>query len=180
MDGSKGVSLLELVMAVALLAILLGIGAPAFGDLRMDAQRTAAVNDLVGSIHLARSEAIKRGGVVSLCPGSPATGCATGAADWSVGWLVFLNEDRDRPPALDPDDEILRFRSPAARITIRSNRNGYSFRPVGQLDVNGSIVICDARGSRAARVVIISHSGRPRVSQRDASGRPLECPQDSP
>jgi hypothetical protein len=47
---------------------------------------------------------------------------------------------------------------------------------MAQAVVNGTIVFCDARGSAHARAIIISHTGRPRVAQRDADGKPLRCP----
>jgi len=42
--------------------------------------------------------------------------------------------------------------------------------------VNGTLVFCDPRGSSSARAIVISHTGRPRVSRRDSSNKPLKCP----
>jgi type IV fimbrial biogenesis protein FimT len=174
------VTLLELVTAIAVGAVLLGVGLPTFRSLGLDAERTSVVNDLLHGIYLARSEAIKRGAVVSVCPGTTGTGCANSGDDWSMGWLVFVNHDRDRPPQFDPGEVLLRASPPLERLSIRSNRPALSFRPVTQLDANGTIVFCDERGSAAARAIIVSQTGRPRVSTRDASGRALSCATDSP
>jgi hypothetical protein len=43
--------------------------------------------------------------------------------------------------------------------------------------VNGTVTFCDTRGPAAARAVIISYTGRPRVSDRGPGRRPLVCPQ---
>ncbi|HSN72362.1 MAG TPA: GspH/FimT family pseudopilin [Steroidobacteraceae bacterium] len=179
MRGSQGVTLLELAFAMAIVAVLIGLAVPGVRELRLDSERTAAVNDLLHALYLARSEAIKRGAVVSVCPGTAESGCAPGT-EWAGGWLVFVNDDRDRPPELDPGELVLRADMPAANLTITSNRPALSFRPTTQLDVNGTIVFCDPRGSDAARAIIVSHTGRPRVSTRNSSGRPLSCPGDSP
>jgi type IV fimbrial biogenesis protein FimT len=58
--------------------------------------------------------------------------------------------------------------------TVISNRPYYEFRP-GRRSTNGSIVFCDGRGAVAARAVIVSYTGRPRVARVDAEGRPLKC-----
>jgi type IV fimbrial biogenesis protein FimT len=63
---------------------------------------------------------------------------------------------------------------------VTSNRLAYTFRPVTQRGVNGTIVFCDERGSIAARAIIISHTGRPRVAHVDADNRPLRCAAPSP
>jgi hypothetical protein len=93
---------------------------------------------------------------------------------------VFVNADRDRPPVVDADEPILRRHPPIPRMSIQSNRAALSFRPITQLDVNGTIVFCDERGGTSARAIIVSHTGRPRVSMRDASGRSLLCAASSP
>jgi hypothetical protein len=59
---------------------------------------------------------------------------------------------------------------------ITSNRAAYSFRPIMQAVINGTVVFCDPRGSTAARALIITNVGRPRLSQRDSSNKPLRCP----
>ena len=59
---------------------------------------------------------------------------------------------------------------------ITSNRKAFSFRPIIQGVVNGTVLFCDPRGNAHARAIIISHTGRPRVSQRDSSNKPLRCP----
>jgi type IV fimbrial biogenesis protein FimT len=58
--------------------------------------------------------------------------------------------------------------------TITSNRPYYEFR-VGRRSTNGTVVFCDRRGTAAARSVIVSYTARPRVADRDADGRPLQC-----
>lgn len=175
MRQAHGITLIELLLALAIGAVLVGLAAPGFGEAQRNARRTAAVNGFLQAVYFARSEAIKRAAVASLCKSTNGARCENEATDWSGGWIVFVNRDRDQPPEVDPGELVLRAHAPEPGLTIRSNRQFYSFRPFGQLGVTGTTVFCDDRGSRAARAVIISQTGRPRVSDRDASGKPLLC-----
>ena len=80
MDRRRGHTLPELVFTMAIVVGLLGWGIPSFQDLRRDAARTREVNQMVHAIHLARSEAIKRNGVVSLCPSADGSTCGPGGS----------------------------------------------------------------------------------------------------
>lgn len=176
MHRLQGVSLIELVVVVCVLAILGTLTVPTMSHLRHDAGRTAAVNDFVHAIFLARSEAIKRGTVVSLCKSADGSTCMNKNPDWNAGWMVFANADRDEPPVRDRDEAVLLTYAGWPTGHIRANRAAFSFRPFIQGVVNGTVVFCDPRGSGHARAIIISHTGRPRLSQRDASNKPLRCP----
>jgi type IV fimbrial biogenesis protein FimT len=175
MCKAAGMTLVELLTALAVFAVLATLAAPSFGTLHLNSRRTAVVNGFLHTVFLARSEAIKRGLVVSVCRSSDGQRCAPGV-DWSTGWIVFVNRDRDIPPLRDTTEELIFSSGGWPGGSITSNRRAYSFRPVTQLDVNGTIVFCDARGSAHARAIVISHTGRPRVAQRDADNKPLRCP----
>ena len=176
MHGQAGISLTELLLALALLGVVTGFALPSFRPLRLDAARTTQVNQFVQSIHLARSEAMKRNAVVSLCPSRDRQSCASpGTADWDAGWLVFENVDRDSPAVRDPGEPLIQLYPRWDSGSFRGNRTTLSFRSFGQSGVTATYVFCDARGSRAARAVIISQTGRPRVATRTASGAALDC-----
>lgn len=175
MDRRRGYTLPELVFTTAIVVGLLGWGIPSFRDLRRDASRTREVNQLVHAVHLARSEAIKRNGVVSLCPSADGRSCGPGGSPWHGGWIVFVNSDRDSPAVRDAGEELLRAFAPWPDGTVQANRTTLSFRPFGQMGVTATFTFCDGRGPPAARAVIISQTGRPRVSDRSASNGPLSC-----
>ena len=175
MCKAAGTTLVELLTALAVCAVLASLAAPSFQTLYRDGRRTAAVNGFLHTVFLARSEAIKRGEIVSVCHSSDGQRCDPGV-DWSMGWIVFVNRDRDEPPERDAAEPLIFSSTGSSGVLITSNRRGYSFRPVTQAVVNGTIVFCDARGSTQARAIIISHTGRPRVAQLDADGKPLRCP----
>ena len=175
MDRHRGFSLTELVFALAIVAGLLGWGIPTFRDIQRNSARTREVNQFIQAIYLARSEAMKRNGVVSLCPSLDGDLCAPAGTPWDRGWIVFLNVDRDAPAARDGGEDLLRVYAPWDTGWVNANRGTLSFRPFGQTGVTATFTFCDDRGSAGARAVIISQTGRPRVSDRSASNDPLTC-----
>lgn len=92
MNRQHGFTLIELMITLAIAAIVLAIGVPSFQAMMRNNRVIANTNDFLSSLNLARSEAIKRGvgWRVVLCPGT-AAGCA-GAA-WGNGWIVFVDAD---------------------------------------------------------------------------------------
>jgi type IV fimbrial biogenesis protein FimT len=170
-----GITLVELITTLAIVAVLATMAAPSLRTLQLNGRRTAVVNGFLHTIFLARSEAIKRAQIVSVCRSSDGRSCESGL-DWSVGWIAFVNRNRDDPPERGIGEELVARVASWPGGTIASNRRAYSFRPITQGVVSGTIVFCDARGSTEARAIIISHTGRPRVDRRDAEGKPLRCP----
>jgi type IV fimbrial biogenesis protein FimT len=176
MRRSHGVTLIELVTTLGIIAILASVAAPSFSEARHNAERTTTVNGFLHGLFLARSEAIKRSEVVTVCRSTDGSTCAVAkTSEWHDGWMIFVNKDHEQVPQRDADEEVLLVHEGWSGGTIRSNRDSYSFRPYQHAVVNGTIVFCDPRGSDHARAIIISHTGRPRVAQRDASNRPLRC-----
>ena len=175
MDRRRGHTLPELVFTMAIAIGLLGWGVPAFRDLQLNAARTREVNQFIQAVYLARSEAIKRNGVVSLCPSLDGEWCAPAGTPWQRGWLIFVNGDRDSPAVRDDGEDLLRVYAPWDKGAVHANRATLSFRPFGQMGVTATFTFCDQRGSKAARAVIISQTGRPRVSDRSASNAALVC-----
>jgi type IV fimbrial biogenesis protein FimT len=175
MRRPNGLTLVELLLALSLVAIVSTLAAPNFTAFVRSSDRAVAVNDFLHAIYFARTEAIKRATVVSLCKTRDGAHCANDAPDWSSGWMVFVNTDHDNLPVRDPGEPILRQYPSWPRGRITSNRQAFSFRAYNQSTANGTIVFCPAGHSNDARAIIISHTGRPRLSSKDADGKPLRC-----
>jgi type IV fimbrial biogenesis protein FimT len=175
MERQRGYTLTELVFAMAIVAGLLGWAVPGLQDLRRDAERTREVNQFLHAVHYARLEAVKRNGVVSLCPSGDGEFCAPRGGAWQLGWIVFVNADTDAPAVRDPGEPLLRAFPAWSSGRLTANRSTLSFRPFGQSGVTATFTFCDARGPAAARAVIISQSGRPRVASLGPTNQPLDC-----
>lgn len=175
MARGQGFTLLELVTGLAVAAILLTLTVPAMGGLVADGRRADTLNRLVRAIHLARAEAARGGHDVVLCPQGTGGSCGGPAGDWAAGWLLFVNGDADQPATVDPGESVLLVGGAPPGVSLTANRDEFVFRPFGRRQTNGSFVYCDGRGDAEARALIVSHTGRPRLDDRDASGRALAC-----
>jgi type IV fimbrial biogenesis protein FimT len=85
---ARGFTLIELMVAITILAILLAWAVPSFNNAALSSKLTGFANDLVSSTQIARSEAIKRNAPITLCASSNGTACAT-SGGWEVGWILL-------------------------------------------------------------------------------------------
>ncbi len=113
-----GVTLLELMIALSVLGILLAIGVPSYTSITRENQIASQSSNLLQTFTLARSEALKRGLRVSICPiANDDTSTCMAATDWAGGWMIF-EDDFGGAGTLDPGDRTLRLFAPAPGITI--------------------------------------------------------------
>lgn len=105
MKTQSGLTLIELMVAMAIAIVVLAIGVPSFVGMMSTNQAAGYANDLVGAIRLARSEAVKRADSVTICASNAGqTGCS--GQNWQNGWIVFVDDDADG--TYDGGEEILR------------------------------------------------------------------------
>ncbi len=160
MRWGRGFTLLELLVALSIVAVLLVVAAPSFREYLLNQELRAAAERLVSDLRWARVSAVDRGGRVVVCPGNVATGCRT-TPEWGSGWIVFHDRNGDR--RLAAEDDLLRSTPALEGISARSAvaRQQLSFFPNGTAPgSNLTIRLCDARGPNHARQVRVSLSGR--------------------
>lgn len=136
----RGVTLVELVSTLASVAVIITLGVPAFGALQADTQRNHVSSALTGSFALARTEAVRRGVDVRLCPSVDGATCATPAGgDWSAGWIVAAADTAQvielTRPSLTPAGSIVVDEGLAA---------GVIFTSAGLPSVAGNLTYSDA------------------------------------
>ena len=171
---TRGYTLYELLVTTGLIAILLAIGIPSFASMMARQRQLAEINALFHAIHVARKESIMRRKVVSLCPSHDGLRCAN-ATDWSSGWIMFENSDRDSPPTVDAGEAVLQRHAVASDIIIQANRRGFTLRATFLRATNGTFIVCD-RGDRIpAKGLVVSYTGRPRVALSRTDGKPYSC-----
>jgi type IV fimbrial biogenesis protein FimT len=169
-------TLWELVWTLAIVGVTAAWGIPSFREFLLDAERTADINAFVTAVQLARSEAAKLGRPIVLCKTPDRRRCADDELRFDAGWMVFVNVDDVRPPQRTAAEPLLYAHEPRSRGPITANRRLFEFRAFGWRSTNGTVTFCDARGSAAARAVIVSYTGRPRVAAIGPGGRTLICP----
>jgi type IV fimbrial biogenesis protein FimT len=86
-----GVSLVELLAVVAIVAILMSIGLSSFKSLTISNRISGEINDLLGDMQYGRSEGIKQGQNVTVCVSTTGTDCSANNYNWNLGWIVFLD-----------------------------------------------------------------------------------------
>ena len=172
MKKYRGFTMIELVITLAIAAIIAGLAVPSFSQMIKNNRRDVRINQILNTLTLARSEAIKRGVAVTACKSANGTSC--GGSGWESGWLMFVNNDDDGA-TIDVGEDILRvYESLPAGITLRSANftNFITYRPDGFSNNNGNFVLCDDRGISYAKKIVVSKTGRGRID----SAAVTSCP----
>jgi type IV fimbrial biogenesis protein FimT len=169
-----GYSLYELIMTLAVAAVVLGLGVPPLGHLVADQRLGVESNALFHAIHRARQESIVRRRVVSICASNDAEYCDPDG-DWSRGWIVFANKGRTGLALRDEGERLISQHKVGATARIRSNRRVFSFRSTHLRATNGTLIVCDRSERAVSRAVIVSYTGRPRVARKNTRGVPYRC-----
>ena len=169
-SAQRGFTAIELMVVVAIVAILAALAAPSFTPLIERWRVRQSVDGLQSALYYARSEAIKRGGNITIRKEpSGANGCplATNTADWDCGWFVFV--DTNDNGTQNAGEEVLqRFATPpnvevtrsANTADIRFDRWGRANAPFGFALVPKDKTTSDP----AARGLCMSSGGRIRIS----------------
>lgn len=87
MASSRGFTLYELMVALAVASIIISFGVPGFQSYIQNSRSVTHTNDLVTALNLARSEATRRGAPIDICASTDAATCS-GNNDWSTGWIA--------------------------------------------------------------------------------------------
>lgn len=162
----SGFTLPELLMTIALAAVLVGIAAPNLSMFIKKNSVETQAQRLIGSIHLARSEAARLNRAVTICRSTTGNSCSS-SSSWSQGWLIFADEDADGIIDAGVDKELRFIDSTDTNFSITPTANytnRITFRATGDANTSGRFVICPTSGEETyGREVILSAVGRPRL-----------------
>lgn len=143
MTRSKGFTLVELMVTIAVAAILIGIAMPSFRNMIIDYRLGTLATDLADGVSLARSEAIKRNRTITFCKTNNATSNRCGGSGSWQYWLVLQNAE-----SADADDVIKRGSIASHNATIQvtsdltNDRLNFTTDGLGR---SGSALINDAK-----------------------------------
>ena len=162
-----GFTATELLVALAVAGVLMTLAVPGFAGLARSAGLSAAANELLAALHMARSAAVLRGLPVAVCLTADNNTCVAVPDSAATGWLVFVPEGSaaaTRPAVVG--EVLTRFHLPD-RLTVSASRPTVTFWPVTRAAATSTFDLCDLAG--AGRSIVLSQTGRPRVATEAAS-----------
>ncbi len=172
MKRSIGFTLVELMITIAIVAIVIAIGIPAFRTTINENRLTSSANTFVGSLNQVRSEAIKRSVSVSLCSSADGATCTGGG--YQQGWIVFIDTNNNCTPATGSVLQVnARLSSDLTLIGGNPFATCISYTASGAIGgfIAGSLNLCKPNYSASSRQVFISSGGRVRIQRNEpASG----------
>ncbi len=152
-----GFTLMELMVALTVMAILVGFAVPSFREFTRNNRVTAAHNDLATAFTLARSESLKRSLPVSICATTDGEDCGD-ADDWTSGWMVFVDND-GTAGTVDAADEIVQlWPAIAGDVVITSGEAFVQYVPSGTVVPDSTttfdVYTSGCSGDRAQRIAV--------------------------
>lgn len=167
--STKGYTLMELMVTVAIAGIIMAIAAPSYRLYVQNQRSVNLANDFVSALQIARSEAIKRGVPVSVCPASDdALDECAGGNDWTNGWLVFEDADGNGELA-DDSDRIKVHEALNNGDEITGDNTVVTYAAAGFLNAGQGEYTTTAEGCEGNHARLISITGAGRVSVSRAS-----------
>lgn len=169
---AAGYSFPEILTVVAVSGVLTGIAVPSMNGM-VQRQRAASLTTIfVGSLHLARNEAIKRNGRVVVCK-SPTGAACTNAGGWDQGWIVFHDTNNDA--RYDAGESVVLHQQGVASGLLRLTGNqpvanyvSYSASGTAKLTSGafqaGTFTLCPLAANQVEpRKIVLSAAGRART-----------------
>ncbi|MBF0214194.1 MAG: GspH/FimT family pseudopilin [Magnetococcales bacterium] len=172
-----GHTLLELLVVLAIVAVLAVMMAPFLTSSLQDNRLTSQINQLHGSLQFARVEAIKRGTAITVCASTDGALCG---GNWQDGWIVLAGTTLIRSSPALTGNNTLKFQLTTGGTSANVRFNARGFSP----DHAGTWTLCDSRAAAAAKGLLLSATGRPlRATDTNGNGTPedhngadLTCP----
>lgn len=175
---SKGYTMLELMISIALITLIAGLSSPIYSNFITNQLKSTALTAFHHTAITARSEAVTRLEYISVCPSFDGLFCLIDSNDYSTGWIMFVNSDKDYPVVRDDKELLLQsFSSKTTNFSLLANRKAFTFRPRHKRNTNGTLMFCPDRKSFNYQALIISYTGRPRIDKQPKSSHIAICDQ---
>ena len=158
-NRSRGMTLIELMTALLVLSILVGLAVPTFEQFAANSRVSAVSSGLTTALSLTRSEAIRSSATARACPTTNQSSCAN-TTNWSSGWLVFADANGDG--SVDAGEMVQVWPPAPAGVTVTSTANRISYNPMG-MNAGGAAVTFTVKpgncNGKRARQAVLSLAG---------------------
>jgi type IV fimbrial biogenesis protein FimT len=176
----RGLTLIELMMTIAIAAILLAVAAPSFQQAINANRLGSAANELASAINLARAEAVRQNRRAVLCRSADGSACDGTSSLWR-GWIVFVDTDADG--VRDAGEPVIISGTFIEQLAVNSSANiagvneRISFRADGTARgadnvtlLTGTLAVCLATSLPAENVRDLSLAFGSRTAVRRRNG----------
>lgn len=170
---NKGFTLIELMVTIAIAAILVTAGVPAFNQFVQNSRMASQVNALVRALNIARSTAVEQRTTTVVCPSTDQVNCITDPSAWSKGWIVFADKNGDGK--VEAGELLHVFPAVDGGNKLTGTISAIGYQASGISTASGQFTLCDSRGTAAARGVIVGAAGAVRTVTNDDPNVQLTC-----
>ena len=175
---SKGFTLLELVIIIAILGITMAFAVPGLRTVISNHRISSDASDFTAALQLAKAEAVARLNPVIICKKNANSTDCVASGDWSQGWIVFSDDNGNGAvDAVSGETVLLVHEALDARITFIGTggvTDSITYRPSGTTSVTGTeiLIICDDRGfDYSARGILVTITGRGSMMKASDTGQ---------
>jgi len=156
---NSGFTVVELLVSIAIMAIVLSIGIPSFNELTRNSAMSSNSSDLLTAFNYARIESVKRGSSITLGQKDSST--------WGGGLVVWIDDDGDG--TVDAGEEVLRYweaLSTGSTLVSTNSITSFVFSASGEVDNLDTLTLCDNRTGETGRTISILLSGAVYVEEK--------------
>lgn len=156
-----GFTLLELMVVIAIAAILLALALPSFTSTLRSNRVATSTNELLATLSLARSEAVRNTRGAGVCTSADGGACG---GDWDSGWLVW--GDSNGNGALDAGETVVRYSQARSSLAMTGSVTTLAFDSRGRLSGGAQTIgMHPSDAAMPANCITISGAGQTRVTK---------------
>ena len=176
----RGLSLLELLVTMGISTIIFSITIPVMAGLINQNRIATQVNTLRTSLELTRSTAIQQNEHTVICKSDDGETCIR-RGEWNQGWIIFVDSNHNRRRS--EDERLVYVQQPLPETTelkyrAFGSRHYVTYRPEGFTKTNGTFTVCNSAVPERAKALILTKTGRVRLSDKMPGGRAIKCPDE--
>ncbi|MDF2076917.1 GspH/FimT family pseudopilin [Pseudomonas mendocina] len=155
MHYSRAFTLIELMVTLAVLAVVISLAAPSFSNMLQENRLAAMSNELQGALQLARSEAVKRRANVTLCRSNADQTACDNETDWAGGWIMTAGT------------EVLKVWDPIQGVVVTGPNSGIVFRNNGMASAQSWTVTHSSCTGQQKRTISVNATGSTTLAKGD-------------